>query len=376
MAWAEFRETKTGTAKRFKDGKWEKGSWYAIGRAPDGTKISAPAMAKSGTGFKTARDIIEAIENGQETQGNGKTIQYAYELYERHMSGKPGDSELTWIKYRRDLEAFKKFIKPHKNVDAITRDDMDEYRDSLIADDYHINSVFGMMGVIGAFLTFCRKKKFIKFSPASNVMEEYERIKTGVKFTDTEIRQILDCIDNPLYIKQKRNWAGPRQEFRAIIESTLLNGFREGDVANFKCTWIADGLIYVEDGKGGKNRIVPASARLMTILAPYLNRGMEYVFQGWSQNRIKCQWSNLYARAKIVFPALQKKKGTFHSLRHTFAKNFLRGGGNPKKLQRILGHATIGTTLDLYGDIDPEELGPDMDNVKAGWMGPELRVVG
>ena len=48
-------------------------------------------------------------------------------------------------------------------------------------------------------------------------------------------------------------------------------------------------------------------------------------------------------------------KGAPHKLRHTFAVHFLRDKGNAFELQRILGHASLTTTL-VYTKLADEEL--------------------
>ena len=45
----------------------------------------------------------------------------------------------------------------------------------------------------------------------------------------------------------------------------------------------------------------------------------------------------------------------FHDLRHTFASNFLMGGGNIYDLQKILGHSTVQVT-ERYTHLIPEHL--------------------
>ena len=40
-----------------------------------------------------------------------------------------------------------------------------------------------------------------------------------------------------------------------------------------------------------------------------------------------------------------------HDLRHTAASLMIQAGYPPKMLQEILGHASITTTLDLYGHL-------------------------
>ena len=52
------------------------------------------------------------------------------------------------------------------------------------------------------------------------------------------------------------------------------------------------------------------------------------------------------------FKAMLKRAGVrdinFHALRHTFATNCVQLGFDPKTLSKILGHSTVGITLDTY----------------------------
>ena len=45
-----------------------------------------------------------------------------------------------------------------------------------------------------------------------------------------------------------------------------------------------------------------------------------------------------------------------HDLRHTAASLMIQAGYPPKMVQEILGHASITTTLDLYGHLYPGEM--------------------
>ena len=53
--------------------------------------------------------------------------------------------------------------------------------------------------------------------------------------------------------------------------------------------------------------------------------------------------------------------GSGHDLRHTAASLMIQAAYPPKMLQEILGHASITTTLDLYGHLYPG----DMDRYAA-----------
>jgi len=63
-----------------------------------------------------------------------------------------------------------------------------------------------------------------------------------------------------------------------------------------------------------------------------------------------------------------------HDLRHTCASLWLDGGADPKLVQRILGHASAATTMDLYGHLfdhnlwaAAEEVGGTTGAPPAAW---------
>ena len=50
---------------------------------------------------------------------------------------------------------------------------------------------------------------------------------------------------------------------------------------------------------------------------------------------------------------------TFHSLRHAFATNFIKNGGDPFVLKSMLGHSSLNTTS-IY-----VHMGRDFNNLKG-----------
>jgi site-specific recombinase XerD len=55
-----------------------------------------------------------------------------------------------------------------------------------------------------------------------------------------------------------------------------------------------------------------------------------------------------------------------HSLRHTFATRCIERGVSIKALQRIMGHANIATTLDIYVHVSDEFLQDAMQIFEMG----------
>ncbi|WP_324198606.1 tyrosine-type recombinase/integrase [Nocardia brasiliensis] len=55
-----------------------------------------------------------------------------------------------------------------------------------------------------------------------------------------------------------------------------------------------------------------------------------------------------------------------HGLRHSAASLAISGGANIKVVQRMLGHKTATLTLDLYGHLFDDDLGPVADAMNRG----------
>ena len=116
-------------------------------------------------------------------------------------------------------------------------------------------------------------------------------------------------------------------------------------------------LITIRDGKGGKQRVVPISSALRKILFKYIagKPPSQLLFCAKNgkrllQNNVRRDFQAICTR--LHFPA---GKGGFHALRHTFAVNYIRGGGDAFRLQRILGHSTLDMTR-RYVNLQTEDL--------------------
>ena len=74
-----------------------------------------------------------------------------------------------------------------------------------------------------------------------------------------------------------------------------------------------------------------------------------------SQRVYESQLTRLMDKFKAFFPLEGKDWGS-HSLRHSFAYNFLKKGGEMYQLQALLGHRSIDVTVDLYGQLKAQDI--------------------
>ena len=67
---------------------------------------------------------------------------------------------------------------------------------------------------------------------------------------------------------------------------------------------------------------------------------------------------------------IPKAKYGLHALRHAAASLFIEQGWTPKRVQTVIGHASIQMTYDLYGKLfkDPEDDRETMRQVEAALL--------
>ena len=120
--------------------------------------------------------------------------------------------------------------------------------------------------------------------------------------------------------------------------------------------------VVIRRGKGGKQRIVFLPRRLAEALVAFASQhGGEFVFPGRSGDAMSLRNINYILRrvgreAEVRTPNPRYVAIGPHLLRHSFARNWKRNGGSIESLQKLLGHASVKTTLDCYGTEDQREV--------------------
>lgn len=116
------------------------------------------------------------------------------------------------------------------------------------------------------------------------------------------------------------------------------------------------GLIHFRNTKNGEDRSIRISKRLKEFLEKHLaSHDSDYAIPDPEEKMIGRQrLQRAVRRFKKYFP--NGKDWGPHALRHSFAYNFLKQGGNMYQLQAILGHKSIDVTVDTYGQIAAQDV--------------------
>jgi integrase/recombinase XerD len=140
---------------------------------------------------------------------------------------------------------------------------------------------------------------------------------------------------------------------RALIEVMYSTGLRRVELIALRQREVDThaGVVFVREGKGRKDRVVPIGARALAWLARYRDE----VRPLWVREGETALWlrpdgrpltaNQLTDRMKVLIrDAGIDKPGACHILRHSMATHMLEGGADVRYVQAMLGHAHLSTT--------------------------------
>jgi integrase/recombinase XerD len=155
--------------------------------------------------------------------------------------------------------------------------------------------------------------------------------------------------------------ATPRNpNHRALLIMGYGAGLRVSEVSTLRVDDIDSSrlVIFVRQGKGGKDRYVPLSARVLEALREYWRafRPNYWLFPGRPprERPMVPRCITRVATETAKHAGLKKRVG-FHTLRHCFATHLLEAGVNIRIIQSLLGHNSISSTAH-YSRITAEAL--------------------
>jgi len=200
-------------------------------------------------------------------------------------------------------------------------------------------------------------------------------VLTGLRFFFKHVVQKELCFDYrvrkiprklPTVLSMEQVWkiiSAPKNlKHRLILMTTYAAGLRASEVAALKPEHIDSErmLIKIVDAKGRKDRYTMLSAKLLVELRAYYkeHRPQTYLFPSQyrkSENRplsyeaIRCAYENARKKAGV------KKGEGIHTLRHCFATHLLEAGYDIRKIQVLMGHTRLTTTM-IYLHVSGETL--------------------
>lgn len=198
---------------------------------------------------------------------------------------------------------------------------------------------------LNCFIKWLIKEKHLTTNPLDGMEKPRMEYKLPRTLTAEEATLVLETAYHMRY-----RYKFEKYRNRAVIAIMLFAGLRKQEVINLKLNDVCldTKSIFVRQGKGAKDRIIPISATLYNHLIDYMR----------DRDRLGFDTTHLLVSIgkdapfgvkginNLIFKLRQKTKLNFsaHTLRHAFARLMLEGGCDIYTLSKIMGHSKITTT--------------------------------
>lgn len=258
--------------------------------------------------------------------------------------------------YIQDLNLFQKWFEADTGealtAMVVTSMDAIAYRKHLIEERLSAATVNRRLTAIRCWLRWA----------GNNEVEHVRRVKIGRRLSPKGLdrRQVARILR---VAKRSRH---PRRNL-AIITLMIETGLRVGEVSDLR---LADLTI---NGRSGSVKVVGIAKGLKARVVP-LNAGARRALNAWLTERAELGSEHVFISQKggaLSKNAMQRMIGNLardagvddvsaHTLRHTFAKNFLDETKDLIGLAQLLGHTDINTTA-IYARSSMADLAEGME---------------
>jgi integrase/recombinase XerD len=267
---------------------------------------------------------------------------YMLSLGARHLS------ENTIIDYQRTLSKFAKFLGSDLPVNEITSRDVQQF----LAAHHHLSnkSLLNYYVGLSALWSWLVREEIVPENIVRKLTPPKPEKKEIFPLTEQEIKLIMSALNrSKVYHRQGTNVdhaLGSYERNRAIILLMLDTGLRASELCDLKLEDLdnRNHRIYVRKGKGMKERQLPFSPRTGQMIWRYVGARKD-TRDGDPLFASKLNRPMTRTKLAEMFASIGKRAGVTkfhpHRIRHTFAIQYLRNGGNAYTLQMMLGHNSL-----------------------------------
>jgi integrase len=219
----------------------------------------------------------------------------------------------------------------------------DELQDKYSYADRTMNKIKSGLNV---FFKYLIQREILRDSPLQGISFKRNSLsRKRVVLSEEELRR---------YLSQAREYS-PRV-FYPFLYTLAHTGARMNEIV--RLTWddidFETKLIHLHKTKNGGDRSLKVPDQLHNMLHEIRERSSSPLESSVFRNRAGAPITKAVVKHYLKHLKLKyrhEKNWTFHSLRHSFAYNFLKKGGQMYQLQAVLGHKSIQMTVDLYGNL-------------------------
>ena len=280
------------------------------------------------------------------------------DIFKDFLASEKNASHNTIAAYERDIRSFIEFMNnQNKGILNATSKDVRKWLAGFSSQGLKRTSVSRKLSSLKSFFKFLLRSGITQRNPAEPVTFPIRGKPLPKSLTTKEIFKVLDE-------ETRKDFIGVRD--RAIMELLYSTGIRVGELVGLNIEDINFDLeILKVKGKGNKERIAPFGSKAKKALMEYLrerqiladnlqNIDKEALFLNNKGGRLTARSVQRMVSRRGLKLSLNAEL-TPHKFRHSMATHLLENGADLRSIQKILGHANIGTTQ-IYTNLDTKKL--------------------
>jgi integrase/recombinase XerD len=246
-----------------------------------------------------------------------------------------GRSPSTILAYRSDLEQLVEFLTKNSiaTPDQIKSEDLDTFRDTLLAQKFTPKSVSRKLNAV---------KTFFRWMVETN----YVTVDLSKSVTHPKVESSMPKFLTPLEYRALRDVVKSDSRISAMIELILQSGLRISEVANMKTRDLTTETLKIEGYATQPERTIPLNRPAKEALDKYMIERpkveSEYVFISKTGKPLAVR--NIRASVDRFIQKAELPKYSVNDLRTTFIIENIKNGVDLILISQVSGHKRLSTT--------------------------------
>lgn len=203
-----------------------------------------------------------------------------------------------------------------------------------------------------AFINWCISNDFIPYFKISLVRSQEQKIKF---FDEDELEILLKRPAKDCNFIEYRTWC--------ICCFVMATGARASTISNIKIEDIHESCVEYRHMKNKSRATIPLSPNMLKIINEYLRTwdiDSEYLFTDQYGNQLTVGAMRQALKKYCTKRGVEQRGRGMHSLRHSFARQWIKAGGGTFQLQTLLCHKSLQMTRH-YVQLFSEDLKDDVE---------------
>ena len=246
-------------------------------------------------------------------------------------------SKLSPYTLKNYLEFNKKLLEHSKKLpEEIEQSDVKYFLAENMSERASASNILFLASIRFAYNNVLQK------DPTNGIKRPKKETKIPIVLTKEEIIKLFNATDS-----LKSN---------LILQMIYSSGLRVSEVVNLKKEDLDfdEGIGWVREGKGKKDRMIILSKKLSKKLSKFINKNTNWNYLFSKENPLTTRGIQKIVQKAGLKAGINKDVHP-HTLRHSFATHLLEAGTDLRKIQTLLGHASIATTQ-IYTHISKEQI--------------------